>query len=204
MRRNNQSGSIALEASIVLTLFIFFVLALYSFFKVFEVQGKITSTLLQCAQSLSLDPYNIDRTGASFDDKEDSVLDLLVDFGIDKCSAGEEYVTTSDAWYKDATDAKTNEALATAIEDRFFAYLTFDGTEEDLLNKYKVENGVDGLDFSESNIDSEGNLNITVKYKVNYIFDCPTIDLPPFEFKHTTSVHLWRDTEVKYEKKSEE
>lgn len=200
-RQNSQSGAIAIEASIVLTLFIFFVITMYSFFMVFEVQGKISSTIIQSAQSLSLDSYSTDRTHAEFGDKDSPLLKLLTSFGIEKSVKSDGYITTSDGWYKTECTATTNAELAEVIKARFIAYLTNEGTEtaaDELLKKLKVENGISGLDFSESSIDSEGNINIVVKYKVNYVFDCPTIDLKPFEFSHKTTSHLWRDAEVKY------
>ena len=51
----SQKGVLTVEACLCLTLFMFLILFLYSFFAIFEAQMKIHHTLLQSAQSMSLD-----------------------------------------------------------------------------------------------------------------------------------------------------
>ena len=48
-------GVLTVEACLCLTLFMFLILFLYSFFSIFEAQSKIQHSLLQAAQSMSLD-----------------------------------------------------------------------------------------------------------------------------------------------------
>lgn len=202
MKRKNESGSIALEASIVLTLFIFFIVAIYSFFAVFEARGKISSNLLQTAQSLSLDPYATDKIYVDFDDKDnDSLLTFLTSFGLKSTVSDDRFVTTDEEWYA-AGNAKDNKELEKAIKNRFVAYLTSDGSEDEaeaLLRKYKITDGIDGLDFEESTVDSDGLLTITLKYKLKYLFDVPTINLPPLEFKQSVAVQLWKKKSANYD-----
>ncbi|MGN0316844.1 MAG: hypothetical protein ACI4E1_02800 [Lachnospira sp.] len=207
MSRNN-SGSITLEACIVLTLFIFFVLTLYSFFMVFEIQGKISTTLLQCSQSLSLDSFNIDKTYVDFDEDEElDAFPYLVDkLGMQKSIINEKNVTRNNQWYKEPSSASENSELQRVIKDRFIAYLTAEGTDsaaKDLLEQFRIEDGISGLDFSESKIDDNNNLVIKVKYRVNYVFDCPTIGLEPLQFGQSTTSHLWREKKAIYKAHNE-
>lgn len=201
----NNRGAVSIEACIVLTLFIFFVLALYSFFAVFEVQGKVSSAIMQSAQSLSVDAYNIDRIYVDFDEEEHDEISffatLVSDFGLQNSVINEFYATKNNNWYKTHSKAKDNAELQRVIKERFIAYLTDEGTEaaaKELLKKLRVEGDIGGLDFGESEIDEDNNLIIRLKYKVNYVFDCPTINLQPIEFNQSTSSRLWREKEAKY------
>ena len=56
-KRRMEQGVIALDASVSLTLFIFFILLIYSLFLVFQAQHRIAFALIESSQSLSLDSY---------------------------------------------------------------------------------------------------------------------------------------------------
>lgn len=207
MKRKSQNGAIAIEASIALTLFIFFMLALYSFITVFEAQGKVSSALFRCMQSLSLDSLMIEKNYVNFTDPDnDSILKLLTSYGLKNSIQNKMYVSDN----KDAfaeSNAKDNPELASLVKDRFTAYLTSEGTvdaADNLLNMLNVDGGLDGLDFSESKIDSNGILTINVKYKVNYIFDVPTVNIEPMEFNQGSAIKLWKEKSTSFTRDSED
>ena len=60
-----EKGLLSLEASIVVTLFMFMMLFLYSFFIVFEARNEMAHVLLSTSNSLSLDSYEIDKLKSS-------------------------------------------------------------------------------------------------------------------------------------------
>lgn len=203
-RRSN--AAVSLEACIVLTLFIFFVLTLYSFFSVFEVQGKVSSAMMQCAQSLAVDTYNIDRIYVDFDEEEHDELSfpayLVSKLGLEKSVINDYNVTKDNKWFKTPAKANVNQALKEVIKKRFIAYLTDEGTDEaakELLTRLRVDGDIDGFDFSNSEIDADNNLIIRVSYRVGYVFDCPSIGLQPLEFNQSTSSRLWREKEATYQ-----
>ena len=72
------------------------------------------------------------------------------------------------------------------------AFLSANGEDPDeRLKKLGVEDGLDGLDFSESKWFSEGNqdLYITVKYKMKIKFMFLEQELP--EFKACGATRIW-------------
>lgn len=186
-----ENASITLEACMVLTLFIFFILFLYSFFIVFEAQGKISSTMLRAGQSLSLDPVATENmVGDGL--LPESVAQFVSRLGIFFNISNPKFTSTS-KWYENETTAAENRRLKKVISDRFIAYLSNGDKDkaDELLQELRVDGGWNGLDFSESKIDSQGNLVITVKYKLNYIFNYPMFNIEPISLKHSVKSHLW-------------
>ncbi len=62
MYRRKEKGSLTLEACISVTVFIFFMLFLYSLFVVFEARNELAHVVLATADSLALDTYEINKT----------------------------------------------------------------------------------------------------------------------------------------------
>lgn len=58
---SSEKGLLSLEASIVVTIFIFFVLFLQSFFVVFEARNEMAHVTLAACNSLALEAYEIDK-----------------------------------------------------------------------------------------------------------------------------------------------
>ena len=61
----SEKGLLSLEACIAVTIFIFMMLFLYSFFVVFEVRNEMGHVTLATANSMSLDAYENDTLGES-------------------------------------------------------------------------------------------------------------------------------------------
>ena len=61
----SEKGLLSLEACIAVTIFIFMMLFLYSFFVVFEVRNEMGHVTLATANCLSLDEYENDALGSS-------------------------------------------------------------------------------------------------------------------------------------------
>jgi hypothetical protein len=186
----NQNGAVSLEACIVVTMFIFFMLTLYSLFILFLAHNSIGHAILESSESLSLDSYYYDVM-----DKEanESIGGLIGEaakqlFGLN--STTKHYSADDSQWAKEiksidqatATDAEKadyakkvtdqQKGIAAAAKDRFIAYFA-DGkvdAAKEKLKLYKVVNGLDGLDFSDSKI-VDGDINITVKYQIDYEFN---------------------------------
>ncbi|MGN0352879.1 MAG: hypothetical protein ACI4ES_14605 [Roseburia sp.] len=191
IKMKNQ-GSITIEACIAVTLFMFFVLYIYSFFIVFEAQGKISSTLIRTTESLSLDSYAIEQLALD-DGLETNVHNWIVELGINATNDNPEFVSTQ-KWYKSNEDGSKNDNLDNVIKERFCAYLTQEGTEEaanNLLETLCVDGGLSGMDFSESQVDASGNIVVVVNYELNYIFDYPLFNIEPLSLKQSFKSHMW-------------
>ena len=56
-KKNDEQGSVTLEAAIILPIFCALFMALNGFFFTFNAQNQISHALIQSASSLGLDPY---------------------------------------------------------------------------------------------------------------------------------------------------
>lgn len=60
-KEKSEKGLLSLEASIVVTIFLFLMLFLYSFFIVFEARNEMAHVLLASTNSMALDPYGNEK-----------------------------------------------------------------------------------------------------------------------------------------------
>lgn len=182
-KEENQQGSVTLETSIVLPIFIFIFLFIYGLFSVISAQNQMTHTLIQASKSLSLDSYltenveSLEEEGTVFwDGLADMVIDLVRSDN-DPC-----FSSRSD-WYK-AEDG--NPSIA---KERFIGYLT-GGDEvaaDEKLKNMGIVGGLDGITF-ETKVDGE-NLIVTIKYEIQYWFDFFDVGKIPME--QSIRTHLW-------------
>lgn len=176
MRKKANSGSITLEASIMVPMFIMLMLLVNGLFIMFMGQQIMTNALVQSAKSLAFDPYSTQRVG---DGASSSLMEMFTDIF---SAVGGDY-TSTEKWYED------NDALEDMIAERFAVYLRKDRTAaENLLEQIGVENGLEGLDFSGSKVE-DGVLTICLKYNQEYIFN--VFGLATFERNITVQVKLF-------------
>ena len=179
-----EKGSVTVEATLCVTLFMIFVLFMTTLFFMVSVQEDISHSLVQTADSLCLEAYSIDKLTTDLDTGAKAALtDLAVklfstansdeNFTTDKRWFSEEYLQLK--YVEDTTMLTSKESLHTVdlaevIRQRFVGF--FANGDEDYadyyLSRMGVVDGLSGLDFSESKIDG-GDLCITVKYKVKYL-----------------------------------
>ncbi len=156
---SRNDGSITLEASIMVPLFIILMLLVNGIFILFMGQQIMSHALIQSTKSLAFDPYASQRVAA---DSEDKLADMFVDIF---SFTHENYIST-EQWY-DGSQSDLEEA----VEKRFLAYLTKQETDADkLLKIIGVKGGVSGLDFSECSV-SDGMLTVKLKYTQEFIFN---------------------------------
>lgn len=97
MQNNKKErGSLSLEACVVVTMFMFLILFIYSFFIVFEAQNELSHVLLSTTNSLSLDTYAAEKTLQSNDATTRLFFNLL--YGDSGC-LNSEFANYGD-WYK--------------------------------------------------------------------------------------------------------
>ena len=187
----NEKGLLSLEACIAVTIFIFLMLFLYSFFVVFEVRNEMGHVTLATANSMSLDAYENDTLGES-----DTIGQIFYNVYGQATNSQNDF-TDFRKWYDDSTvtDENGNVTLsaefAGVVKARFIAYLTSGDADEaeEILKRYHVVNGVDGLDFSGSHI-SDGKLYLSVKYEIEYEFN--VFNLGSNKFEHKACSKLWK------------
>lgn len=178
------SGLLSLEASIVLTIFIFLMLFMYSFLVVFEARNEIAHVLLTTADSLALDSF------ASNKPKEHTVEHALVAL-YGKMDDSDGTYSTTTKWYDKSEYNKDANLVPDTIKTRFVAYLAGgDEKEADrVLKSLNIEGGIDALDFSGSYI-ANGDLYIKVRYKIDYEFK--VFGFGSMTFEQSCCSRLWK------------
>lgn len=150
--------------------------------------GHVT---LATANSMSLDAYENDTLGES-----DTIGQIFYNVYGQATNSQNDF-TDFRKWYDDSTvtDENGNVTLsaefAGVVKARFIAYLTSGDADkaEEILKRYHVVNGVDGLDFSGSHI-SDGKLYLSVKYEIEYEFN--VFNLGSNKFEHKACSKLWK------------
>lgn len=189
--RNREKGLLSLEACISLTIFIFLMLFLYSFFVVFEARNEMAHVLLSTADSLSLDAYTNTALGES--GTMGQVIYEL--YGMNTNSEND--FTDYRAWYNTTTMEDNSGNIVIdgnfdgIIRARFIAYLTGGsaGEAQEILKRYHVKGGVNGLDFSKSYV-ADGKLYLSVRYTLEYEFQ--VFDVGEMEFEQSVCSKLWK------------
>lgn len=182
---SNERGLLSLEASIAVTVFIFLMLFMYSFFVVFESRNAIGHAVLATTNSLSLDAYGNTKLGDA-----DTVAQIF--YGVYGSAGNDSEFVDRRTWYEDAAteDGGISADFESAIRTRFLAYLGGgSGSQaEEVLERYHVQGGVEGLDFSNSHTDGE-NLYLSVQYTIEYEFQVFNLDVLHMEQKACSK--LW-------------
>lgn len=190
-KRDREKGLLSLEACIALPIFMFLMFFLYSFFVVFEARNEMAHVLLSTADSLSFDAC--ENSGLGESGTVGQVFYRLYGMNTNSQSDFTDYRTWYD--FAAAEDGQGNQSIDGTFEDiirsRFIAYLT--GGEsaeaEEILERYHVKDGVNGLDFSGSRVEG-GKLYLSVKYTLTYEFR--VFDGGEARFEQSACSRLWK------------
>lgn len=165
MKKGDQSGVITLEACISVLSFILLMFFLSGLFLMFMAQNAIAHTMLQSAQSMSLDAYATSKI-REYTGSTGSVGNYLGSFTLSLfgSSSTNPAFVSEDAWYEEGSAT-----IHTTVKNRFVGYLTGgdEAAANKLLKQMNVVDGLEGIDFSASNV-TNGTLNVVLKYKLEY------------------------------------
>lgn len=194
-RHSSQRGSLTLETAIVLPIFLFLVLFIYSLFGIFSVHNQMSHALIQAGKSLSLDPYLYSQTnlaGAT----TTTFWGSLGDIGLNIFrNNNDPYFMTRFDWHN------LPEAQEEVVRLRFIGYLS--GGDPDAADKkltdLRVVDGLDGVKF-ETNITGTDTLQITMSYTMKALFDF--WDFGEHPVKQSITVKLWAPIEIEEEPKN--
>lgn len=177
--QKKERGSMTLEASIVVPIFVSVMLLVNGFFVFFIGQQMMSNALVQSAKSLSYDPYAIERTGDS------NFIADLIPFLYDAFNAGGGNYVLSNEWYKEGN-------IEDVVKERYVLYLSPTDADE-LLKSFGVKDGLEGLDFSESSY-SEGVLTVKIKYTQDFVFNI--LGLASFDDSMQVKVRMFEYKEI--------
>lgn len=181
--KHKQRGSITLETSIVLPLFMFLFLFIYGLFFVVSAHNQITHALIQSTKSLSLDSYLNEKVESAAEEStkfwggiSDAVIDII---RLDN----NEYFSSQTDWYISDTG---NPFIA---KQRFIGY--FAGGDpaaaDEKLKALGIKNGLNGLTFK-TKVENEF-VSVSVEYEIQYWFDFMNMGKIPMN--QTVKSRLW-------------
>lgn len=182
-KNNDELGVLTLETCLCLTLFMFLILFLYSFFAVFEVQTRIQHTLLQSAQSMSLDAVASEDLYGD----ETKLKEVAGTIGLAITNVHPDFVSP-DYWYENTR------FVADTAQKRFIAYLANGDREkaDQILRNYKIKGGLSGLDFSSCSLERDGVIRLSVTYKIELLFDYKAFGMQDLEITNKASSLKWK------------
>ena len=170
-----ERASVTLEAAIILPIFCFLFMALNGVFFVFSAQNQVMHTLVQTANSLSLDPYWNEKISL----ENTSVSTILQRF--ERYVVRDQSFSSAESWHK-------NETVSSGVlEDRFYSYFTGDGNKISAYTKLKKLGVVGNMDLSGTV--NNGDLTLLAKYKMQFWFN--PFKTKPLEISQQVKVHLW-------------
>ncbi len=139
-KKNKNKGVLTIEASIVLTLCVFFILLLFSFARIYSAQSVISHAVLQASDSVALESY---LRELSFSGEKTQIINVANQISGESSPVNEaNFLSLRSADLPKAAKEKFTYAVA--------------NTEEKADAKLKnlgVKNGLSGIDFSASNMD---------------------------------------------------
>ena len=141
--KKRERGVLTVEAAIVLTLTIFFILFLFSFARVYSAQSMVSHAVLQASDAVALESY---AREATFHGSEADVVEL----------ANRLNGTTSIG--ADSFTSLRSANLPKIARQKFAAAISNTESEADvILKRLGVKNGLTGVDFSSSQVDLNSN-----------------------------------------------
>lgn len=183
-KTEKENGSLTLETAIILPIFMFIFMFVYSLFGVVSTQHQMSHALIQATKSLSLDSYYFE----SMDTKEvfgKTAYKSLTSVLFRQLAASSDGTfTPKSKWY-----SSTGDTADSTAKSRFVAYLAGgdEDTADEMLENMGVRDGLDGISF-EVGIDDD-NLTVTIKYEIEYVFDFFTDNT--LEVEQTMKATLW-------------
>jgi hypothetical protein len=172
-KKNDEQGSVTLEAAIILPIFCALFMALNGFFFTFNAQNQISHALIQSASSLGLDPYLNEKIDSGLDGAHGfwgGLSDALLD-GVRRL-ATDGYFTSPNDWYSSGGGAENTIIGSEDAKKRFVAYLTGDTSEskaDEKLKHFGIEGGLSGMHFTATN--EGGDVVLKVNYRMGVWFD---------------------------------
>ena len=172
---DREKGNLTIEASLVLTMFTFFILFFFSFGQLYKVQNIVSHATVKTAEAISIDSYFREAVGETNVGKAASFICDIVNADND--------LSNSILTLKEANISKV-------IRENFIYCIdNSESNTDDILKKNGVKNGLDGIDFSASKLDGD-DIVIKVRYTVRLRF--PLFGKEEIELTKASKSHLFK------------
>lgn len=155
--KKRERGVLTVEAAIVLTLIIFFILFLFSFARVYSAQSMVSHAVLQASDAVAIESYVREAT---FHGSESDVVEL----------ANRLNGTTSIG--ADSFTSLRSADLPKIAKQKFTAAISnTEAGADNILKLLGVKDGLSGVDFSSSQVDLNNNdVIVFVNYTIEMQF----------------------------------
>ncbi len=155
--KKNERGILTIEASLVLTFLIMFVLFIFSFARVYQAQSVVSHAVIQTADAIALESY---LRETAF---EGSISDVLE-------SANK--VTGSTSLSEDSFESLRSADLPKLAREKFIVAIAKNQAEtEAKLQKLGIKDGIAGIDFTECQMDLKNDdVIVAVSYTIKMQF----------------------------------
>ena len=152
-----EKAALTVEASLTLTLFMFFVLFLLSFNRVYSAQNTVSHATLQAADAIS---------------SESMLRADATEENIEKLLAVSNHIYAGESIPKSALEKLTNANIVEVARNNFISAIAESESKADsVLKKYGVKDGINGIDFSGCSYNGDtGETVVYVKYNVELQF----------------------------------
>lgn len=192
VRIAKEHGFVTLEALITVLFFMVIMFLFYGLFLMYMAQNATAHAILQTSQSLSVDNYAANQLGdgTGF---PDGIEDLMVKF-FKSLNIG--LIPQDDDYFVSNTEMKTSidgNNVPEMVKKRFVAYLAGgdEAKADSMLKSMNVEKGLEGLDFSKSEIVDSKYIKVVLKYQLNYEFQIA--ELGKVDVKQESLSKLWKN-----------
>lgn len=149
-----QNGNLTIEASLVLTLFTFFILFFFSFGRVYKAQNIVSHATIQCAQSLAIESYFRETFAGT---NTGTAIKWVTQF-------------TGDSGVTDSMLSLSEVDLGSVIKKNFVVSVAENEHEADkILKANGVKDGINGVKFGKSKV-AESNIIVNATYTVELQF----------------------------------
>lgn len=192
----DENGVISLEACISVPIFVLVLMFFYGLMVTFSGEQIIKHTLIQSAESLSLDPYATEKfeikslSDIIGGDEEPEIKEIILAlYGSITGSGNNKYYSSGKKWYSDEKES----LLIDTVKNRFLGYIAGSASDveakaDNILKEIGVQGGINGLDFGETTVDN-GTLTIVITYKQEFVFNFQ--GLAAFDRRLSISVDMW-------------
>ncbi|MDE5770528.1 MAG: hypothetical protein K2I06_02700 [Ruminococcus sp.] len=190
VRIAKEHGFVTLEALITVLFFMVIMFLFYGLFLMYMAQNATAHAVLQTSQSLSVDNYAANQIGDG-NGFPNGIKDLMVKF-FKSIDVG--LVPEDDDYFVSNTEMKTStdkNNVPEMVKKRFVAYLAGgdEAKADSMLKSMNVEKGLEGLDFSESEIVDSKYIKVVLMYQLNYEFQIA--ELGKVNVKQESLSKLW-------------
>ncbi len=176
--KNREKGILTVEASFVLTIFIFFVLFLFSFARIYAAQSLMSHAVIQSADATATESYLRETVLTG---NETEILELA------------HRLTGSTVISADSFESLRSADLPRVAKEKFSRALSANDADTDkMLKSYGVKDGLSGVDFSASRIDlGPDDIVLNVKYTLEMQF--PVLGFREIEFSKSAKAKTLGD-----------